>query len=1124
MRDLFDDFMKELERRRAEAEGRSPRPDPDGVDTPDDAADADAPDAPSEAPSGDTDTDAVSGTGAGSDTGSDTGSDEGDQGSDEGGEDAEQPPGRGAPEPTPIRPRRRRMAAGGPPRGPRPPRPVGGPTDGARPPSVRGILGRLGIGAVIIIIVLVLILGGIAVDLWTDVIWYQSVGFDSVFWTRLGAQAGLFVATVVIAAVVLLGNLWLAGRLVPPPDPERPGRLRSLAQRLGEAQRQADRGARMAGGQFRGPFGTPPGPPGRRESTFSFEPEDLPDLVPLARWLIAGFAVLLAIGVAGAVSGAWETLLLWANRVPFSPTGSVTDPVFGRDISFFLFELPFFREIQSVINGLLLASLAVAGARYLVATTGGSEVFVTRVRVHLAVLGGLYLLSVAFGYQLDKYELVYSNAGVATGVAYTDANARFMAYDVLTFLSGLAGALLVAGAFTRWMWPLGLIVGVWFVASIVLGRLYPEAIQRFTVDPNTFAQEERYIANNIAMTRLAFGIDGWESKSYGGDQALTRASIDAEPDTFSNARLWDYRPLQTTLDQLQTVRQYYDFVDVDTDRYLVNGSLRQVMLSGRELAVQKNPDATSWVNQRVIYTHGIGLAMVPVNEVTPEGQPRLWIRDLPPISLSGAPPVTQPRIYFGEADDHYVVVGARQSEFDFPRDTGAGSSDEKTSWTGQTGIKLDSTLSRLLFALRFRDLDLLISDQIQSSSQLLFHRTLSDRLGMIAPFLRFDKDPYLVVDGDGRLVYVQDAYTVSNAFPHATPFDPGGLGAGSGLAGGDFNYVRNSVKITMDAYDGSLHFYVADPGDPIVRAWQGIFPSLFEPIDRMPAGIAAHLRVPEELFNVQTRVFGRYHVASPLVFFSNNDRWTVPEAQTNEQTLPSEAYYVVMRMPGEPRAEFLLLQPMIAANRPNMIAWVAARNDAPNYGTVRVYQFPADTTIFGPAQIEARIDQDPTISAQITLWNQSGSRVIRGNLIVVPVNDSLLYLQPVYLQSTSSAFPEFQKIVLASPTTVVWANTLGEALTSLLQAQGGSPSASPTPAPTPSAGASATPPPTLPPGGGLPSDVSALIAYANQHFEAAQAALRNGDFATYGTEMQKVQAALQRLGELTASPGASLQP
>ncbi len=1090
MSNMFDDFLRELERRRSEAEGRTPGQTHDddeaGAESDgeaeilDDAADGEVAD----------DADARAGDDAGDD------------------------------EPVPLRPRG--QGAGGPPRGSGPGRPVGGPDDGAGSLTFGGIMRRMGVAAFIVVAAVVVLLVGFGVDLWTDAIWYKSVGFDGVFWTRIGAQALLFVGGLLFALVFLLANLWLAGRLIPPVDPERPGRLREMADRLTEAQRQSERGARMGGGQggLGGPFGSGLRTGRSEGGTFSFEVDDIPDLTPLAAWAIGGFALLLALGIGGAISGAWDTLLLWVNRVPFSATEVVTDPVFGRDIGFFLFELPFFRLVQALLNGLLLAALAVAGARYIIAATRGGEVFVTRVRVHLAVIAGLYLLSVAFGYQLDKYELVYSQAGVATGVSYTDANARFMAYDVLTFLSGIAGALLIGAAFTRWVWPLGLVAGVWFAASLVLGTLYPEFVQRFSVDPNTYAQEERYIGNNIAMTRLAYGLNAWEARDYSGNQPLTEAAIRAESDTFTNARLWDYRPLESTLDQLQVVRQYYDFVDVDTDRYMVDDTLRQVMLSGRELAIEKNTEASSWVNARIIYTHGIGLAMVPVNEVTREGQPKLWVRDLPPISSDGAPEISQPRIYFGELDDHYVVVRARQSEFDYPRGSGEGSIDETTSWTGTTGVPMDSTLNRLLFALRFKDLDLLISDQLLAESQLLFHRTLSARLSRIAPFLLYDKDPYLVIDDAGNLVYVQDAYTFSNQFPNASGFSTGDLGSGSGLAGVNLNYIRNSVKITMNAYDGSLTFYVADPSDPMVRAWQGIFPTLFRPMADVPAEIIGHVRVPEEMFNVQTRMYGQYHVTQPLTFFNNTDRWTVPETQTNEQSLPSEAYYVVMRMPGEPTAEFLLLQPMIARSRPNMIAWVAARNDAPNYGTVRAYQFPSDTTIFGPAQIEARIDQDPIISAQVTLWNTSGSRVIRGNLIVVPVGDALLYLQPVYLQSTSSAFPEFQKIVVASPTTVVWGDSLGEALTALLVAQGAmEPGTTPGPGPTATPAPNATPGPTLAPDGDLPTDVEGLIAYASTHYELAQAALTRGDLAAYEVEMDKVGVALQRLREITA-PGA----
>jgi hypothetical protein len=403
---------------------------------------------------------------------------------------------------------------------------------------------------------------------------------------------------------------------------------------------------------------------------------------------------------------------------------------------------------------------------------------------------------------------------------------------------------------------------------------------------------------------------------------------------------------------------------------------------------------------------------------------------------------------------------------------------------------------------------------------------------LVAPFLRYDKDPYLVIDGSGRLVYIQDAFTTSDRFPDAQPFDPLTLES-SNLGRDPFNYIRNSVKITVDAYDGTMHFYVADPSDPIIRAYQGIFPTMFEQLDAMPSDLRAHVRVPEELFNVQTRVFGRYHVTNTLQFFRKDDLWTVPTGTSSEQTLPSQAYYVEMHLPGESGVEFLLLQPMVPTSRPNMIAWVAARNDGAAYGTALVYRFPADTTIFGPVQIEARIDQDPIISAQVSLWNQSGSKVIRGNLIVLPLDNALIYLPPVYLQSTGSAFPAFTRIVVASPRQVVWANTLGEALRLLLAAEAGSPAPSPVPTPGPSPGPSSTPGPSVSPrptpGPDLPSDIPGLIEYANHHFELAQAALRNGDFALYGAEMALVQAALQRLevlapGLATPGAGASASP
>ena len=983
---------------------------------------------------------------------------------------------------------------------------------------------RYAIAIIGVAVLVVLFLAGTFLDLWTDAIWYRSVGFDGVFFARLGAQLQLFLVGLVVAGVFLLGNLWLARRLIPRMTVG-PGPLRGWAERLADATAQGTSVGRAREARGRDDRAGP---------IFVFDGGDIPDFTPLAGWVLTGFAILVTLGIAIALAADWEQVLLWQHRVPFSPTASVTDPIFGRDISFFLFELPFWRTLQTIANGLLFTALVLAGGRYAVAASRGGGVFTVPVRLHLGILAALFIATIAVGFQLDKLELAHGSNGTVAGVSYTDAHARFFANDLLTIISAILAVAILVLALSRRGWrAFGIGVGAWVVALVLVGGLLPEIVQRFVVAPNELVQERPYIANNMNMTRLAFGIDQWEDGGlFRGDAPLTAQAIEEEADTFRNARLWDYRPLQSTLGQLQAVRQYYTFHDVDTDRYVVDDVQRQVMLAGRELNLDTLTGA-SWVNERVSYTHGIGIAMVPVNEVTrPEGQPRLWVRDLPPVATADVPTITEPRIYFGELDDHYVVVGARQPEFDYPQDSGGASQDIPNRWTGTTGIKLDG-LTRLLFALRFRDLDLLITDQLQPESQLLLHRTLGDRLGRIAPFLRYDKDPYLVVTDDGRLKYIQDAYTTSADFPHATPFFPSDLPGGTGLGGSSFDYLRNSVKVVMDAYDGTMTFYVADDTDPLIRAWAGVFPTLFRPLSELSEDLHAHLRSPEERFNVQTRVFGRYHLtpdeAGVSTFFNRTDIWTVPAGGDDDQRLPNEAYYVIMRMPGESAAEFLLLQPMIAASRPNMIAWVAARNDGAELAKVRVYRFPAQTTVFGPQQIEARIDQDPVISAQISLWDQAGSKVIRGNLLVVPVRDSLIYLQPVYLQSTQSAFPEFERIVVASPTTVVWAPSLGEALDLLLVQQGsGGPSPTPGPSPGPSASGgpspsvaptpSAVPTPSGPLPSGLPTDIPGLVKYANDHFDAAQTALRNGDLATYGAEVAKAEAAIRALAELTATP------
>jgi uncharacterized membrane protein (UPF0182 family) len=579
------------------------------------------------------------------------------------------------------------------------------------------------------------------------------------------------------------------------------------------------------------------------------------------------------------------------------------------------------------------------------------------------------------------------------------------------------------------------------------------------------------------------------------------------------------------------------------------------MLAGREFDPDKyaaqNTSQVSWVNLHISYTHGVGLAMLPVNEVGAGGQPNLLVSNLPPASTDGAPVISQPRIYFGTNQKDYVIVDAASQEFDYPSSGGVGG-DAYTTWTGTTGIKLDTPLSRLLFATRFGDLNLLISDQITGSSQLLFHRSLQDRAKLIAPFLRYDKDPYLVVTADGRLDYVQDAFTTSAAFPDANTYDPGSDATKNGLAGDAFNYIRNSVKIVMDAYTGEMSFYVSDPSDPIIQAWEGVFPGLFKPISEMPTDIAGdpanpttnpgHLRYPEDMFNTQTSMFEQYHVTDPVVFFKKGDQWSVPQnssstagSGSNPPTqLPLEAYYVQMRMPGQANPEFVLLQPMAPSQKKNMIAWVAAHSDPGSYGQVSVVDFPVSANVFGPEQMEGKAASNTQISQQITLWAQGGSQVILGNLLVIPLKDSLLYVEPVYLVSTQTSIPAFVKVVVGTPTQVVWGDTLQDALNQIYAGQGAIGSGgTPTPGVSPTPGSStSSPPATQPPGatptpsgtpGALPSlsltgTAQQLLAEASAYYDAAQVALGNKDLATYQADMDIVGKLLAQLQTQLGTP------
>ena len=934
--------------------------------------------------------------------------------------------------------------------------------------------------------------GSPIISLLTDARWFESLGAGALFWQRLQIQGTLFVSAALVSLLFLLATLFVAGLVsrrqgggssdargesseAPRPRPplvDERGQIRIDG--LGDAVREL---FAAGGGAGRGGAGA--------------------TATRIGNGVLRAAAVLVALVIAAQVAVNWEAISLWQHAVTFDPSGTpVVDPAFGRDISFYLFELPILRLGQGLVVTLLVAATALTAVRYLPAIGARGLGFIGAIpRLHLAILVGGVLLATAYGYQLDKLELVYSSTGVATGVSYADQAARLPGLDILTGIAALAAAFLVGAALTRSTWPLTLTVLVWFGASGIFGGIYPEFVQRFQVQPNEFALEEPYIANNIKMTRLAFGLDGWSETQYDGEAELTPEAIANDAATFADARLWDYRPLQQTLDQLQTVRQYYNFSDVDVDRYTINGEQRLVMLSARELNPQRAQQSSTWVNRRIAFTHGIGVAMVPVAGVSSGGLPQLIIRDIPPVSTDGAPQVTEPRIYFGELDDDWVVVGAKTPEFDYPigegSDDGSTSADATTSWSGDSGISLKTFADRLLFAARLGDLNLLISDQITAESQLLWRRTVGERINALAPFVSWDRDPYLVIRDDGGLSYMVDGYTVSNRFPNAQYFDP------SALATSSFdrpaNYIRNSVKATVDLYTGETKLYVADAADPIARAWSGVFPGLLRPLDEMPSDLRAHLRVGEAGFDAATRVYARYHVTDPQTFYRQDDVWTVPEAAAGSQSLPGEAYYVRVRLPGKESTEFALIQPLVPTSRPNMIAWVAARNDGENYGQVVSYRFPKDTSVFGPSQVGARIDADPIISAQTTLWDQSGSLVTRGNLIVTPIGNTLVYLQPVYLQSTSSSFPEFQKIVAATSTKVVWGDTLSQALNLLV---GGG---------------------VVDPGGGTePTDIGGLVARASELYAEAQTALRDGDFGLYGDRIAELKRVLDTLAELTA--------
>ena len=879
-------------------------------------------------------------------------------------------------------------------------------------------------------------------EIYTEWLWFGEAGFQPVFLKSLATKGLLGLAVFAAAFVFLFTNLRLAVR-----GPDRPFMV-------------------FPGGG------------------------DLQPIVLERRhlgFLAAGLSGVLALFLAGVASSQWLVVLQFLDATPF---GAV-DPIFGRDASFYIFTLPFLDFVRYTAFGVVVLAFVGSTAAYVI--TGqlalapkGLSVG-PKPRQHLSMLVAVIFVLLAAGAYLDMPRTMTTPAGILHGVSYADDAVRLPALMVLTIVAG-AGALAAAyGALSSTLWPVGGAVAGYLLVLVVGGGA-AALLQQFVVTPDEQDREAPYITHNIAATRDAFDLDGIDERQVSGDATLSMSDIEDNAETINNVRLWDHQPLLDTFGQIQEIRTYYEFVSVDNDRYFVDGEYRQTMLSTRELNSNSLPNR-SWINERLQYTHGFGVAMGPVNEVTEEGLPVLFLRDLPPRSETNLS-IDEPSIYFGELSNDYVVVNTNTDEFHYPE----GDDNVSTRYDGTGGINLGSLFRRLLFSLRFRSYEILVSGQLNDTSRIIVYRNISERVATIAPFLEFDADPYMVI-ADNRLFWIRDAYTVTGNYPYSTPVESG------------INYIRNSVKIVVDAYNGTTTFYLADPDDPIALTLEKVFPGFLTPLDEMPTELQSHLRYPEGIFTLQASMYSTFHMTNPSVFYNREDQWDVPIVDGEQM----EPYYTIMRLPGEEKAEFIQMLPFTPRGRNNLAAWMVARSDSDFYGRMLVFQFPKQQLVFGPSQVAARINQDQEISPQITLWNQQGSEVIQGTLLVIPIEEALLYVRPIYLRASGGRIPELKQVVVAYQNQIVMEATLDLALNRLF---GGS-------APRPAA----SPPSTIVADTRPSSDdrpltlttstpvAGTLTQQAQEYYGRALEAQRGGDWARYGEEIEQLGEVLARLQE-----------
>jgi len=809
-------------------------------------------------------------------------------------------------------------------------------------------------------------------------------------------------------------------------------------------------------------------------------------------------ALVLAFLTAISLSASWMMLLKGINGVAVG----TTDTLFGRDISFYLFRLPLISAVLGTLITLTFLSLIAAVAMYWmrndITLPPRRASAKPRAARHLGgLLAFFFVLLGLRTWIVGTSSLLYSTTGPLVGASYTDVRIALPGLYVTAIAALIAAVWIIVGvARDRLVWS-GVSAMIFYVVVSILARgVVPAAYQKLFVSPNELTREAPYLRDHIAATRKAWGLDSVTSRDLSGEVQLTMADIRGNAATVDNVRLWERALLQQTFSQLQEIRTYYDFVSVDDDRYTIDGRYRQVHLAARELNSASLPTRT-FINERLTFTHGMGVTMAPVNQVTSEGLPVLFIKDLPPSSTVSIN-LTRPQIYYGELTNEYVFVGTKQREFDYP----AGDANIYTSYAGKGGVPIGSFIRRVLYAFQLGSLKIFLSDDIRGNARILYRRTVMDRATTAMPFLDFDNDPYLIVTDAGHLKWMLDAYTVSSAYPYSQRISNG------------TSYMRNSVKVVIDAYDGTVDAYIADPNDPVIKTYARVFDGIFKPIGSMPADVRRHVRYPGDLFRIQTALHATYHMVQPETFYHREDQWQIPgglKQGTNENPFMR---HIIMKLPGEQNPEFIFMTPFTPRGKDNLAAWMVARMDGDNYGKLSVYRFPKQSLVYGPKQISNRINQDTEISRQITLWDQAGSRVIRGELLVIPIEESLIYVQPIYLRAEGGNIPELKRVVVAHENQVVMRETLEEGLNALFGAGAARLTRTTARDSTAAAGTEpsiATGRPAPAPGAPPSAAASDLLRQAQGHYDRAIAAQRAGNWAEYGREIEQLGAAIRAL-------------